>query len=150
MVATRGQKRKQSDGEKKEEDKVPTPSGSVKNKTKNAENNNMMDVDEVKPVENEQEQLLLADVLNHCRIIEKAVSIREYRSMGRIVRELNTIRKKITPSVLKTVVATFCDTSLGLDKFLDKSEGKPVSLPAGYSKVHHLPECDAYIHLLLV
>ena len=106
MVATRGQKRKQSDGEKKEEDKVPTPSGSVKNKTKNAENNNMMDVDEVKPVENEQEQLLLADVLNHCRIIEKAVSIREYRSMGRIVRELNTIRKKITPSVLKTVVAT--------------------------------------------
>merc|ERR1712226_757614 len=24
------------------------------------------------------------------------------------------------------------------------------ALPAGYTKVHHLPECDAYVHLLLV
>jgi len=109
-----------------------------------------MEVDEAKPVENEQESLLLADVLNHCRIIEKAVGMREYRSMGRIIRELNTIRKKVSAGVLKTVVATFCDSSLGLEKFLDKTEGSPVSLPAGYTKVHHLPECDAYIHLLLV
>lgn len=153
MVATRGQKRKSLSEEKNskennKKDNFPAPSAGVAASNKNSQD--MMDVDDKVSVENEQEQLLLADVLNHCRIIEKAVSIREYRSMGRIIRELNTIRKKVTPGVLKTVVATFCDSSLGLDKFLDKTAGNAISLPACYTKLHHLPECDAYIHLLLV
>ena len=109
MVATRGQKRKSLSEEKNskennKKDNFPAPSAGVAASNKNSQD--MMDVDDKVSVENEQEQLLLADVLNHCRIIEKAVSIREYRSMGRIIRELNTIRKKVTPGVLKTVVAT--------------------------------------------
>ena len=109
MVATRGQKRKSLSEEKNskennKKDQFPTPSAGAAASNKNSEN--MMDVDDKVSVENEQETLLLADVLNHCRIIEKAVNVREYRSMGRIIRELNTIRKKVTPGVLKTVVAT--------------------------------------------
>lgn len=98
----------------------------------------------------EQDIMTLGDIINHCRVIEKAVTIREFRSMGRIIRELNTIRKRINPNILSTAVNTFVDTKkCPLQQFIPKT-AKNVPLPTGFGAFPHLPECDAYVHLLLV
>jgi len=144
MVATRGQaKRKHSETETKDKSPVKAADG---------KNSNSMDTDEPKVVDkaNEKDTMTLADIINHCRVIEKAVTVREFRSMGRIIRELNTIRKRLSPDVLSTAITTFVDVKkCSLQKFLP-STAKPLALPSGFGAFPHLPECDAYIHLLLV
>jgi len=140
MVATRS-KRKNSKEEKSVE--------------KITEKVDSMDVDdkqesEKKPETKSLEQITLVDVIQHCRHIERFVTTREYRSMGRVIRELNTIRKQLTPAILKLCIASFVDNEkCPLAKFLPATESNLV-YPEDFNKLAYCPENDIYIHLLLV
>jgi len=182
MVVTRGQKRKDDEEEKKTPSRKnskkslnSSQSETSTIKAKSSESN--MEVDEnfasqgdgliadetmhmdedtkKDYLENiEIQNLVVADILNHCRLIQKSIDIREYRSIGRIVRELNTIRKKLTVSILNLAINTFVDKdSCPLNKFLPRSKIQNlVKFPENMQdrKMQYLPECDVYCHLLLV
>lgn len=149
MVATRSS-RKNSIGEK--------PPKSKKSREDVVENNNdVMDTEEIDPqLAIDAQNKLVEQIVTQCRYIQKSIDIREYRSLGKIIRELNTIRKNLTSSVLSVVIKNYVDTkSCAIDKFLptDGSINEEVVMPSFYldsgRKISYLPECDIYIHLLM-
>lgn len=157
MVSTRSTRKKS-----KEEIEPTKPPAKKPNRSKKNSISDMTD-DVVDPAESKNElhqtqiaaqNTIIEDIVNHCRLIQKAIDIREYRSLGRIIRELNTIRKGLTRSVLSVAIKTFANLeACPLDKFLPTSRiDEDVRLPENYSdrKMQYLPECDIYVHLLLV
>jgi len=141
MVATR----RSSQVKRKADEDVPEPP--VQETPKKKQPVEEMDTDNDNT--NETERILLVDIINHCRTIEKAVTLKEYRSMSRIIRELNSVRKRLSCGVLKTLVKTFVDVKkCQLEKFLPECDA--VKLPSNFGSFSHLPEADAYVHLLLV
>ena len=110
-----------------------------------------MDVDDKQSEkQNSVEQITLIDIVNHCRQIERYVATREYRSLGRIIRELNTIRKQLTVDILKLAIEKFVDNErCPLSKFLPSGKCN-LTFPGDFNKPGYCPENDIYIHLLTV
>jgi len=163
MVATRGQRRKNSKDES--EDKKPIrKSARLRNKSSTSIEkidtiDSNMDTSEDKNDAKLQEQIdkqneTLEIIFGHCKLIHKSLDIREYRSLGRVIRELNTIRKQLTGSVLSVAFENFVNKDVcPIQKFLPTENINPkVVAPKQFldKKLSYLPECDIYCHLLLV
>lgn len=101
--------------------------------------------------------LLLEDIKEHAKHIEKYVSTKETRFMLRVLRTLVSTRKKLNHKVLRKIVIGFYTHSQPakeillqfIDEPMETESGLP-SFKARTGKQALLPELDAYFHLLIL
>lgn len=97
MVSTRASRKNSKEEVSSEAKKIRKSS---RTRSEKATEDDSMDVTEANTVDAaaEAEQARLAkisrqnsvieDIFNHCRLIQKSIDIREYRNLGKIIREL--------------------------------------------------------------
>ncbi|KAK0058684.1 26S proteasome non-ATPase regulatory subunit 3 [Biomphalaria pfeifferi] len=109
------------------------------------------------------ELLTLEDIREHVRHIEKAVSTKEPRFMSRVIRALVSVRRKLNPRILRSLMKGYFTAPNFTNKeellpFLadSQSEGtngvSAVFRPRSgkQAQVPVLPEIEIYIHLLVL
>jgi len=109
------------------------------------------------------ELLTLEDIKEQVRHIEKAVATKEPRFMSRVVRALVSIRRKLTPRVLRSLLKGYFMSSNTSCKeelmpFLTDGQSEGMNGVAGtfrprsakLANVPVLPEIEMYIHLLVL
>ena len=83
----------------------------AKEKTEPAKSSNSKETKEEEPekvVEKKDPVLLtLEDIREHCRLLERSVVSKEHRFAVRVLRSLPATRKKLSPIVLRKIVAGF-------------------------------------------
>jgi len=125
--------------------------------------------DDTKPEEEkpkDPELLTLEDIKEQVRHIEKAVATKEPRFMARVVRTLVSIRRKLNPRVLRSLMKGYysgksasikddllpflADSSSDAQNGMGGESGpfRPRSAKQALSPL--LPEIDVYIHLLVL
>jgi len=103
--------------------------------------------------------LSVEDIREHCKLIRRSVESKESRFVLRVLRALPTTRRKVNPTVLRTVFKTFytadCDQetkqfllqfvppAVELDGSLTPNRGKASATPL-------YPEVDYYLSLLVL
>jgi len=120
---------------------------------------------EMKDVEKEEEEkkdpdlLSLEDIREHCKLIRRAVETKEPRFILRVLRALPVTRRKLNPTVLRTVLKTFYTaeadktTKDGLLNFVAEAAELDGSLTPSRGKASATPiypEVDYYIRLLVL
>ncbi|EDO33969.1 predicted protein [Nematostella vectensis] len=108
----------------------------------------------------EKEKLILEDMKEHVKCIEKAVSAKEPRFMLRAMRAIPGTRKKLKHSILRKLICGYMpiassnrDSLLAyLDEPMDTEESGLAFRPrsAKAASLPLLPELDTYFHLLIV
>ena len=99
------------------------PSSSKKNTDKDKEKADEEHIPEKKdPV-----LLTLEDIREHCRLLERSVVTKENRFAVRVLRGLPATRKKLSPLVLRKIVAGFYTHSTEAKELLMKYVHKKVS-----------------------
>ncbi|KAH9514326.1 26S proteasome non-ATPase regulatory subunit 3 [Bulinus truncatus] len=109
------------------------------------------------------ELLTLEDIREHVRHIEKAVSTKEPRFMSRVIRALVSVRRKLNPRILRSLMKGYftapnvsnkeellpflsdsqSEGSNGVNGVFRPRSGKQAQTPI-------LPEIEIYIHLLVL
>ncbi|GFR92199.1 26S proteasome non-ATPase regulatory subunit 3-like [Elysia marginata] len=141
---------------------------------KKAEDVEMKDassVDAVKPSEEtkkeeekkDPELLTLEDIKEHVRHIEKAVSTKEPRFMSRVIRALVTVRRKINPRILRSLMKGYFIAPNIINKeellpFLADGQSEGMNgVPSTFrprtgklAQAPLVPEIEIYIHLLVL
>ncbi|VDO09380.1 unnamed protein product [Rodentolepis nana] len=113
------------------------------------------------PVDGEEPKdvdlLTLEDIRDQIRYIEKSVATKELHFMTRVLRGLNTIRRKLNSNVLRGLVHTyFVPQSQQWNyfmEFLPEAMDAPPKLnlkPKTQKSGSLLPEVEVYLHLLLL
>eukprot|EP00794_Sanderia_malayensis_P003282 gene3282-3764_t len=103
----------------------------------------------------EKDALAFDDIKEQIWQIEKGVASKENRFLLRVLRSLNSTRKKCSASVLWKLTNSFClqGTKLDLFQYIEKpAESEAVERPRTKSgkPLSPLPETDTYIHLLVL
>ncbi|GFN94742.1 26S proteasome non-ATPase regulatory subunit 3-like [Plakobranchus ocellatus] len=136
---------------------------------KDVEMKDASSVDSAKNEESKEEEkkdpelLTLEDIKEHVRHIEKAVSTKEPRFMSRVIRALVTVRRKLNPRILRSLMKGYFIASNVINKeellpFLadGQSEGmngvsttfRPRTGKLAQAPI--VPEIEIYIHLLVL
>jgi len=134
---------------------APKPSIDSKEKEKKD------DVEEVS--KEEKEKLILEDLKEHVKCIEKAVSSKESRFTSRVLRSIPSTRQKLNHTILRKFVCAYLPAASAirdiLFEFLDEpmemevQNGTTTTTRARSSKSSIgtlLPEVEVYFHLLVV
>ena len=87
------------------------------------------DKSEEEPVVEKKDPVLLTleDIREHCRLLERSVVTKENRFAVRVLRGLPATRKKLSPLVLRKIVAGFYTHSTEAKELLMKYVHKKVS-----------------------
>ncbi|XP_065054041.1 26S proteasome non-ATPase regulatory subunit 3-like [Rhopilema esculentum] len=121
-----------------------------------------MQGDENKEVENKEKSQEEKDALTFDEIkeqifqIEKTVSSKENRYLLRVLRSLNSTRRKCNHNVLRRLINLFClpTSKSELNEFLEKpdpeSSDKPRPKSTKLANYTPIPEVDVFIHLLVL
>jgi len=128
-------------------------------KTEKVEDVEMKDETE-KEVEKKDPNLLsVEDIREHCKLIRRSVETKETRFVLRVLRALPVTRRKLNPTVLRTVLKTFYtaegdkDTKERLLKFVAPAVELDGSLTPSRGKASATPlypEVDYYMSLLVL
>jgi 26S proteasome regulatory subunit N3 len=122
------------------------------------------DKSEEEPVVEKKDPVLLTleDIREHCRLLERSVVTKENRFAVRVLRGLPATRKKLSPLVLRKIVAGFYTHSTEakelLMKYVHKKddmdiEDGPIGIRLRGQKSAMSPllaEVDCYLHLLVL
>lgn len=113
-----------------------------------------------KEVEKKDPNLLsVEDIREHCKLIRRSVETKETRFVLRVLRALPVTRRKVNPTVLRTVLKTFYtaegdkDTKEALLKFVAPAVELDGSLTPSRGKASATPlypEVDFYMSLLVL
>lgn len=107
----------------------------------------------------EKERLVLEDLKDQVKYIEKSVSSKEPRFLTRVLRAIPTTRKKLTHPILRKLICGFFPNSSvardGLLAFLDEPMESEPGVPfrprsARLIAAAALPEVEFYFHLLVL
>uniref|UniRef100_A0A0B7AF39 26S proteasome regulatory subunit RPN3 n=1 Tax=Arion vulgaris TaxID=1028688 RepID=A0A0B7AF39_9EUPU len=119
-------------------------------------------------VEKEEEKkdpelLTLEDIREHVRHIEKAVSTKEPRFMSRVIRSLVTVRRKLNPQILRSLMKGYftapnVSNREELLPFLADGQSEGMNGVSGVfrprsgklAQIPIVPEIEIYIHLLVL
>ena len=106
---------------KEKNDAMAGPGKKVEEKAK--------DKSEEEPVVEKKDPVLLTleDIREHCRLLERSVVTKENRFAVRVLRGLPATRKKLSPLVLRKIVAGFYTHSTEAKELLMKYVHKKVS-----------------------
>eukprot|EP01098_Paradermamoeba_levis_P007223 TRINITY_DN298_c0_g1_i2.p1 TRINITY_DN298_c0_g1~~TRINITY_DN298_c0_g1_i2.p1 ORF type:complete len:323 (+),score=117.02 TRINITY_DN298_c0_g1_i2:84-971(+) len=113
----------------------------------------------------EASTLFLFDIKNHISLLEKLASTKELRYISRVLRQINTIRRKLTVPILKELIEAYYPadsphkalllqqiTKLSAVHMGDENPNAPTTF--GFIKERKptsiLPEVDVYISLLVL
>jgi len=121
-----------------------------------------MDVEDSPKSKDELDLLTVEDIREQLILLEKAVLSREQRHTLRVLRSLPSMRKRLSNNVFLKLSSLFYNGRHNTDdvskiefvKHLEDPKKSAASVdPAGKGKVGkfpRLPECEVYIHLLLL
>ncbi|OZJ06983.1 hypothetical protein BZG36_00260 [Bifiguratus adelaidae] len=128
----------------------PTTDVEMKETTEGAEKEEQ--VTEVDPVEQ-----LKADIKQNILLLEKGVNTVEARYTTRVLRTTASIRRRLTPEVLATVIRDYYPESYAskssLLSYLDVTEDSmavDTADKSSKSAITVLPEADVYLHMLVM
>eukprot|EP00123_Amoebidium_parasiticum_P000983 comp11947_c0_seq1/m.6619 comp11947_c0_seq1/g.6619 ORF comp11947_c0_seq1/g.6619 comp11947_c0_seq1/m.6619 type:complete len:483 (-) comp11947_c0_seq1:559-2007(-) len=108
--------------------------------------------EEKKPEEKEKGSLVLADIKQNVHLLERGVATKEARFSARVLRTLPSLRKRITPDLLRQAVCAHLAEGHPLRTFLTSYLGEgsmDVDQPKG-SKKGKGPETEVYLQLLVL
>jgi len=139
-------------------------SGDVEMKDVSDKSSASKDKDEEKKEEEKKdpELLTLEDIKEQVRHIEKAVATKEPRFMSRVVRALVTIRRRLNPRVLRSLLKGYFTGQNVASKdelmpFLNDGPDASTVVPGNFrprsgklAAIPVVPEIEIYIHLLVL
>eukprot|EP00112_Aurelia_sp_Birch-Aquarium-sp1_P011208 Seg236.5 transcript_id=Seg236.5/GoldUCD/mRNA.D3Y31 product="26S proteasome non-ATPase regulatory subunit 3" protein_id=Seg236.5/GoldUCD/D3Y31 len=105
----------------------------------------------------EKDAMAFDDIKEQIFQIEKTVSSKENRYLLRVLRSLNSTRKKLNPNILRRLINLFClpASKAGLTEFNEQpasadSSDKPRPKSTKLVNYTPIPEVDVFIHLLVL